>query len=143
MKIAIGSDHAGFELKNKIRDYLLEKNIEVIDFGCDSSASTDYPIYGKKVAKSVANNEAEKGIVICYTGIGISIVANKEKNIRCALVRSKDEAFLTRSHNDANVVALGAKYTPFELAKEIVDVFLETPFSNLEKHQRRINEIEV
>lgn len=141
MKIVLGSDHAGYDLKNDLCNYLKELGHEVIDVGTNLKESCDYPEFGALAAKKVSSGEAERGIVICYTGIGISIAANKVDGIRCALVRSPDEAFLTRSHNDANVLALGAKYTPFEYAKDIVNVFLNEDFSKMEKHQRRINKL--
>lgn len=141
MKIVLGSDHAGFELKNNLVNYLQSLGHETIDVGTYSKESVDYPDFGANAAKMVEDGYADFGIVICYTGIGISIVANKFEGIRCALVRSPDEAYLTRSHNNSNMLALGAKYTPFDYAKDIVDVFLNQEFSNEEKHLRRINKI--
>ena len=141
MKVSIGADHAAYDLKAVVIDHLKEKGIEVIDRGTYSKDSCDYPDYGIKVATDIANGEVDRGIVICYTGIGISIAANKVKGVRCALVGSVDAAVLTREHNDSNCLAMGAKYTPNELAIEIVDTWLGTEFSNMEKHQRRIDKI--
>ncbi len=142
MKIYIGCDHGGLDLKNIIVKYLQEKGNEIVDVGTYTYDSCDYPIYAKKVAKAVANNECDKGIVICSTGIGVSIVANKVKGVRCALVTDVTTARLTREHNDTNVLALGQKNVSYDRAKEIVDIWLETPFSNGERHVRRVNMIE-
>ena len=141
MKVSIGADHAAYDLKAVVIDHLKSKGIEVIDRGTYSKDSCDYPDYGIAVAEDIANKTVDKGIVICYTGIGISIAANKVKGVRCALVGSVDAAVLTREHNDSNCLAMGAKYTPNELAIEIVDTWLSTEFSNMEKHQRRIDKI--
>lgn len=140
--IAIGSDHGGFALKQEIIAYLESKNIEYKDFGCKSLASCDYPQYGKEVGEAVARGEFTKGIVICGTGIGISITANKVKGIRCALCHDCFSAEATREHNDANVLALGGRVVGPGLAVKIVDTFLNTPFSNDERHIRRIRAIE-
>lgn len=142
MKIYIGCDHGGLDLKNIIVKYLQEKGNEIVDVGTYTYDSCDYPVYAKKVAKAVANNECDKGIVICSTGIGVSIVANKVKGVRCALVTDVTTARLTREHNDTNVLALGQKNVSYDRAKEIVDIWLETPFSNGERHVRRVNMIE-
>ena len=141
MKVSIGADHAAYDLKAVVIEHLNSKGIEVIDRGTYSKDSCDYPDYGIAVAEDIANKTVDKGIVICYTGIGISIAANKVKGVRCALVSSVDAAVLTREHNDSNCLAMGAKYTPNELAIEIVDTWLGTDFSNMEKHQRRIDKI--
>ena len=141
MKVSIGADHAAYDLKAVVIEHLKSKGIEVIDRGTYSKDSCDYPDYGIAVATDIANGEVDRGIVICYTGIGISIAANKVKGVRCALVGSVDAAILTREHNDSNCLAMGAKYTPNELAIEIVDTWLGTEFSNMEKHQRRIDKI--
>lgn len=141
MIVSIGADHAAFNLKAVVIEHLKEKGIEVIDRGTYSLDSCDYPDYGIAVAKDVQSKKADRGIVICYTGIGISIAANKVKGVRCALVNSVDAAILTREHNDSNCLAMGAKYTPNELAIQIVDTWLGTEFSNMEKHSRRINKI--
>lgn len=141
MIISIGADHAAYNLKSVIIEHLKEKGIEVIDRGTYSLDSCDYPDYGIAVAEDIAAKRVDKGIVICYTGIGISIAANKVKGVRCALVNSVDAAILTREHNDSNCLAMGAKYTPNGLAIEIVDTWLDTNYSNMEKHTRRINKI--
>lgn len=142
MKIALGCDHGGFELKQEIIKYLEEKNIEYIDFGCYNTESVDYPVYAKKVANAVVSKEASKGILICGTGIGISITANKIKGIRAALCHDCFSAEATRLHNDANVLAMGGRIVGPGLAVKIVDTFLNTEFSNDERHIRRINQIE-
>ncbi len=140
--IGIGCDHGGFELKGEIIKYLEEHNIEYKDFGTYSDESTDYPIYGKKVANAVVSGECEKGILICGTGIGISITANKIKGIRAALCHDVFSAKATRLHNNANILAMGGRVVGPGLALEIVDAFLNTEFSNEERHIRRINMIE-
>ena len=142
MKIAIGCDHGGYVLKVEVLKHLQEKGYEVTDFGCDSTDSVDYPEYARSVAKAVAAGEADKGIVICTTGIGVSIVANKVKGIRAALCSETTSARLTRMHNDANVLAMGGGIISTYLAKDIVDTFLETEFCGEEKHARRISHIE-
>lgn len=140
--IALGCDHGGYPLKEKIKEYLDEKKIEYKDFGCYSLDSVDYPQYGKAVANAVADGTCDRGIVVCTTGIGISITANKVKGIRCALCADTLSAKLTREHNDANVLALGAGIVGPNLGISIVDTFLNTPFSNEEKHARRVRAIE-
>lgn len=140
--IGIGCDHGGFELKKKIIDHLKERNIEFHDYGCYDKASCDYPVYGRAVAKAVASGECDKGIVICTTGIGISIAANKVQGIRCALCNDPLSAELCRLHNDANVLALGAGIIGPNLAVRITDIFLDTEFSDVERHQRRIDLLE-
>ena len=137
MKIAIGNDHAALELKNHIVDYLIREGHEVVNFGTDTPASTDYPIYGARVAHAVANGECERGVVICGTGIGISISANKVKGIRCALCSEPVSAKLTRQHNDANVLAMGARIIGPAMAEEIVHTFLTTEFEG-GRHEKRI-----
>lgn len=140
--IAIGSDHGGFDLRKQVIEHLERKGYEVKDMGCQEKTSCDYPVYGRAVANAVANGECEKGIVICTTGIGISITANKVSGIRCALCSDVCSAELTRLHNDANVLALGAGIVGPNLALKIVDTFLETEFSGDERHSRRISLIE-
>ena len=140
--IAIGCDHGGYDLKQVIIKYLEEKGIPYEDKGCYDKSSCDYPVYGKAVAQAVADGACEKGIVICTTGIGISITANKIKGIRAALCSDPLSARLTRQHNDANVLALGAGIVGPNLALEIVDTFLHTDFSKEERHQRRVNMID-
>ena len=138
MKIAIGNDHAALELKNHIVEYLRKEGHEVVNFGTDTPASTDYPIYGARVAHAVAGGECERGVVICGTGIGISISANKVRGIRCALCSEPVSARLTRQHNDANVLAMGARIIGPAMAEEIVHTFLTTEFEG-GRHSRRID----
>ena len=140
--IAIGSDHGGFELKEKVKKHLEAKGIACKDFGCPDQSSCDYPVFGRAAAEAVASGECEKGIVICTTGIGISISANKVKGIRCALCGDVLSAKMTRLHNDANMLAMGAGIVGENLAMEIVDTFLGTAFSDEERHKRRIALIE-
>ena len=140
--IAIGSDHGGFELKQAIMAHLDKRGLEYKDFGTYDKASCDYPEYGKAVAHAVASGEYERGIIICGTGIGISISANKVPGIRAALCTDCFMAEATRLHNDANILALGGRVVGEGLALKIVDTFLDTPFSNDERHIRRIYKIE-
>ena len=142
MKIAVGSDHGGFALKEAVKKHLEAKGIEVEDFGCYSPESVDYAVYGAKVAHCVADGKADYGVLVCSTGIGISMAANKVKGIRAALCGDVFSAKATREHNDANILAMGARVTGPGLALEIVKAFLETPFSNDERHIRRIKQIE-
>jgi ribose 5-phosphate isomerase B len=141
LKIALGSDHGGFALKEQIKSYLIEKGYEVKDFGTYSTESVDYPAFALKAALAVSKGECEKGIVVCSTGIGISIAANKVKGIRAALCGDLLSARLTREHNDTNVLALGAFIVGEKLAYAIVDTWLGTEFSKEERHQRRIDGI--
>ncbi len=140
--LALGCDHGGYPLMKEVIAYLDENKIEYKNFGTFSEESTDYAQYGKAVAHAVADGECEKGILICGTGIGISITANKIKGIRAALCGDVFSAKATREHNDANILAMGARVVGAGLALEIVKAFLETPFSNDERHIRRINQIE-
>ncbi len=140
--IALASDHGGYDLKRQIIAWLEEKGIGYQDFGCYQKESCDYPDFGRAAAEAVAKGECEKGVVICTTGIGISIVANKVKGIRCALCADTVSARLTREHNDANMLAMGAGIVGSNLALGILETFLNTPFSGEEKHVRRVGKIE-
>lgn len=140
--IALGCDHGGFELKQEVIKHLQERGLEFKDFGCDSTQSVDYPVYAKKVAQAIVDGTCDKGILICGTGIGISIVANKFKGIRAAVCTDCFTAEATRLHNNANVLAMGGRVVGPGLALKIVDTFLDTEFSNEERHIRRIDMIE-
>ncbi len=140
--IALGCDHGGYALKQEVMKHLTARGLEFKDFGTYSEDSCDYPIYGKAVANAVANGECDKGIIICGTGIGISITANKVPGIRAALCGDCFSAEATRLHNDANILAMGARVVGAGLALKIVDTFLDTPFSGDERHIRRISMIE-
>ena len=141
MKIVVGSDHAAFELKEAIKEKLISEGHEVIDVGCDSTESVDYPKYGHAVGRTVASGEAERGIAVCGSGIGISIACNKVPGIRAALCTSVEMAEMCRRHNNANVVCMGARMISQELAFDIIDTWMTTDFE-AGKHLRRINEIE-
>ena len=136
MIIAVASDHGGFALKDIVKKHLLERGYKVVDLGTDSEASVDYPVYGKACGEAVASGKADLGIVVCGTGIGISIAANKVKGIRCGLCTSVEMAKLTRQHNNANILALGGRTTAPELAVEIVDAWMDTEFEG-GRHERR------
>lgn len=140
--IALGSDQAGYELKQVIIKHLEERGLEYKDYGSYNADPVDYPIYGKKVAHAVVDGECEKGILICGTGIGISIAANKIKGVRAALCSDCFSAEATRLHNDANILAFGARVVGPGLAEKIVDTFLDTEFSGAERHQRRVDMLE-
>lgn len=140
--IALGCDHGGYLLMQEVIRHLEERGLEYKNFGCFSESSVDYPEYGQAAAKAVASGECERGIVICGTGIGISIAANKIKGIRAALCHDCFSAQATREHNDANILAMGARVIGPGLAIKIVDIFLDTQFSNDERHIRRIGMIE-
>ena len=140
MKIGLGCDHAGYELKGYIKEYLDEKGIEYIDFGTNSIESVDYPEFGEKVAEAVKNGECDRGIICCGTGIGISISANKVPGIRCALCGDCYSARMSIEHNNANVLAIGARVTGKDLALEIIDTWLKAEFQG-GKHERRVNKI--
>ncbi len=140
--IALGCDHGGYGLMQEVIKHLEEKGLEYKNFGCYSDESVDYPVYAKAVARAVANGECDMGILICGTGIGVSITANKIHGIRAALCADCFSAQMTREHNDANILAMGARVTGPGLALKIVDTFLDTPFSNDERHVRRISMIE-
>ncbi|MBQ7485016.1 MAG: ribose 5-phosphate isomerase B [Oscillospiraceae bacterium] len=141
MKIAIGCDHGGYLLKQDLLIWLEENDIDYEDFGCYSTESVDYPAYGEKVARAVASGACDKGIVLCTTGIGISIAANKVKGIRCAHCADPLSAEMTRRHNDANVLALGAGMIGPNLARCMVDVFLHTEFEG-GRHARRVAQLD-
>ena len=141
MKIAIGCDHGALDLKNVMVEHLKNKGYEVSDFGTYTAASCDYPEFAAAAAKAVASGECDKGIVLCTTGIGVSITANKVKGIRCALLSDVMSARLTREHNDTNMMAIGAGVVGQMLALQIADTWLETDFSGDERHQRRINKL--
>ena len=138
--IALACDHGGLELKNAIKQYLTEQGLEYKDFGTDTKDSCDYPDYAAPAARSVANGECDRGIVVCTTGIGVSIVANKVAGVRCALCGDVLSAEMTRRHNNTNVLALGAGVTGENLALKIVDVWLNTEFEG-GRHQRRVDKI--
>ena len=138
--IALGSDHGGYALKQHVMAYLTEKGIPYRDFGCDSTDSCDYPDFGAAAARAVAGGECEKGIVICTTGIGISIAANKVKGVRCAHCADCLQAEMTRRHNDANMMAIGAGFTGPSMAERMVEVFLSTEFEG-GRHARRVDKM--
>ncbi len=140
MKISIGADHGGFELKEHIKRYLTEKGHEVVDVGTYSTASCDYPDFGYAAAKKLSDGEVDRAIVICSTGIGISITANKVKGVRCALCSEPFSAEMTRRHNDANALAMGALMIGRNMAERITDVFLATEFEG-GRHQRRVDKV--
>lgn len=140
MKIAIGADHAGYALKDLVRDALRQAGHQVVDVGTNSAESTDYPDYAGAVAIGVVSGTADRGILVCSTGVGMSIAANKIDGIRAAIAFNVDEVRLTRAHNDANVITIGARYTDPEAAHEMVRIFLETPFEG-GRHARRLGKI--
>lgn len=141
MKIAIGADHAGYRLKDEIVPFILSLGHEIEDLGCDCNQSVDYPDYALPVADRVVSGQADRGILICGTGIGMSIAANKVPGIRCALVHDLFSAKATREHNDTNVLAMGERVIGPGVAQEIIRVWLETPFSNGERHVGRVNKV--
>ena len=138
VKIAVASDHGGFALKEKVKEHLVQRGFEVDDLGTHSEESVDYPVYGKACGEAVASGKADLGVVVCGTGIGISIAANKVKGIRCGLCTSVEMAHLTKQHNNANILALGGRTTEPELALKIVDEWLDTEFEG-GRHQRRVD----
>ena len=138
LKIAVASDHGGFSLKEKVKEHLVQRGFEVDDLGTHSEESVDYPVYGKACGEAVASGKADLGVVVCGTGIGISIAANKVKGIRCGLCTSVEMAHLTKQHNNANILALGGRTTEPELALKIVDEWLDTEFEG-GRHQRRVD----
>lgn len=140
MKICFGCDHGGFLLKEEVKKYFASTDIEIVDFGCLDNSRVDYPEFGIKVARSVASGECNFGVLICTTGIGMSIVANKIKGIRAALVTNLEAAKLTREHNDSNIICLGAKFTTTEEAINYIQTFVNTEFSG-GRHINRVNMI--
>ena len=140
MKIAIGSDHAGFALKEKLRQRLETEGHEVVDFGTDSADSCDYPDFAQPVGREVAHGRSDRGILVCSTGIGMAMAANKIDGIRAAPAQSEDEVRMTREHNDANILTLGAKYLDEDRASGLIEVFLNTEFSG-GRHARRVAKI--
>ena len=140
MKIALGSDHGGFKLKEEVKKHLQEQNIEIVDYGTDSEASVDYPEYGEKVGRAVASGECEKGIIVCGTGIGISISANKVDGVIAALCHDTFSARMTRMHNNSNILAMGERVIGVGLALDIVDTWLKTDFEG-GRHERRVEKI--
>ena len=141
MIIALACDHGGYALKEKIKGWLTDAGCEVWDFGCYGTDSVDYSDYAFPAAEAVAKGEADRAVLICTTGIGVSICANKVKGVRCALCADSMTARMTREHNDTNALAMGAGVVGENLAKEILFIWLETPFSGVERHQRRIDKI--
>ena len=141
MKIAMACDHGGLELKNAVKQHLTDNGYEVQDFGTYTTDSCDYPDYAKLAALAVSEGKCDFGVVVCTTGIGVSIVANKVKGVRCALCQNVDMATMTRRHNDANVIAFGQKYTSKQDAIAMTDAFLSTSFEG-GRHQRRVDKIE-
>jgi len=141
MKVAIGSDHAGFFLKENLKEYLKEIGVEYKDFGTGNKKAIDYPDIAFKVAKTIAEDSYDKGILICGTGIGMSIVANKVKGIRASLCENLFSAYYSREHNDANILTMGAWQVGYRMAREITKTWLETPFSEEEDHVRRLQKI--
>jgi ribose 5-phosphate isomerase B len=140
MRIAIGADHAGFLLKEKLRQRLVEEGHEMVDYGATSDASCDYPDFAQPVARDVAQGRSDRGILVCSTGIGMAIAANKVDGVRAAPVRDEDEVHLTREHNDANILTLGARYVDEQRALQLVHVFLDTEFAG-GRHARRVAKI--
>ncbi|MCH5156459.1 MAG: ribose 5-phosphate isomerase B [Clostridiales bacterium] len=141
MRISLASDHGGLELKKQIADYLKELGHTAVDYGTYSKERCDYPDFARPAALAVANGECERAILVCTTGIGVSMVANKVKGVRCALCVNPDMAKMTRAHNNANIIALGQKYVDIDTAKQIVDNFLNTPFEG-GVHATRVDKID-
>jgi ribose 5-phosphate isomerase B len=141
MRVYLGSDHAGFEMKEALKPYFERRGVELVDVGCDSEDSVDYPEYAHKVATAVGSGEADRGVLVCGSGIGMSMAANKVEGVRAAMVTDPELARMMRLHNDANVVTLGGRYIPQELAEEILGAFFETDFEG-GRHQRRVDKIE-
>lgn len=141
MKIGIANDHHGYKLKNKLRTYLKKQNIEVIDYGSMNEDNVDYPDYAFKIGEEVVSGQIDRGILICGSGIGMSIACNKVKGIRCAKVNNKQEAYMTRKDNDANVIAISG-HISFLRAKSIINAFINTEYDNIERYNRRLEKIE-
>lgn len=141
MKIALGCDHGGYTLKEEVKSFLSDNGYEVIDKGCFNKESVDYPVFAKLVANSVATNEAEYGILICTTGVGMQICANKVKGVRAQIGFNEDVCMMSRKHNNCNVLCLGAKYTSIEEAKKYINIFLASEFEG-GRHERRVNQME-
>lgn len=140
MRIALGADHAGFSLKQELRRELSGMGHEIVDFGTASAESTDYPDYARLVGQAVSSGTADRGLLVCSTGVGMSIAANKVPGVRAALGMNADQVHLTRAHNDANVLTLGARYLDSQAALELITIFLETPFA-AGRHARRVSKI--
>jgi len=140
MKIGLGSDHGGFELKEFIKEYLIQQSYEVVDYGTDNTESVDYPEFGQKVGRAVVDGSVDLGIIMCGTGLGISIAANKVAGVRAAVVSEEFSARMARAHNNANILALGGRVVGKDLAKSIVDTFINTDFDG-GRHQRRIDKM--
>jgi ribose 5-phosphate isomerase B len=141
VRVALGSDHAGYPLKKQVADYLLQRGVELTDCGTFSEERVDYTDYALEVTDKVTNEDVDAGILVCWTGIGMSMAANKVHGIRAALCRDVQAAELSRQHNDANVLVLSCLQTPPEEAREIIDKWLDTPFSNDERHVRRVQKL--
>ena len=141
MRVYLGSDHAGFEMKEALKPYFSKRGVDLVDVGTDSEDSVDYPEYAHKVADAVASGEADRGVLVCGSGIGMAMTANKVDGVRAAMVTDPELARMMRLHNDGNVVTLGGRYIPQELAEEILDAFLDTDFEG-GRHQRRVEKIE-
>lgn len=141
MRIAIGADHAGFKLKEQLKKYLVKKGYAMKDFGTDSENSCDYPDFAFPVAEAIAKGEFDRGVLICGSGVGVCIAANRVKGVRAVNAYSEEIAKQSRDHGDCNVLALGSKYVRLEQAQKIVNVWLKTPFSGEERHLRRIKKI--
>jgi len=141
MRVYLGSDHAGFEMKEALKVYFDARDIEVTDVGAPSEDSVDYPEYAHRVAQAVANGDADRGVLVCGSGIGMAMAANKVEGVRAAMITDPELARMMRLHNDANVITLGGRYIPQELAEEILDVFFDTEFEG-GRHQRRVDMIE-
>ncbi|MEW6536294.1 MAG: ribose 5-phosphate isomerase B [Candidatus Auribacterota bacterium] len=142
MKIAIGADHGGFDLKEHICNYLKQKGMDVDNVGCHSKESVDYPEYGKRVAEKISEGATERGILVCTSGIGMSIVANRYPKVRAGLCLNEDMAKMCRAHNNCNVLVLGSKYVNPAMAEKLVDIWLDSEFEG-GRHQRRIDKIEI